>query len=153
MNFSVKLCPNLILSSLPQQVRKSRPPIPALHVSSRMAAPGSYCNMLRTPMASVSTLKVNMAALSPHAWVGLPHWVVVQTALLSLLFTASICLLMQAPSTSSASLAQAQVEGTASELGEELVSLVLLVGAIISVSLPHHPSSAPLQGTTWTPTT
>lgn len=94
-----------------------------------------------------------MAAHSPHAWVGLPPWVGAQTALLSLLFTASICLLMQAPSTSSASLAQAQVEGTASGQVVELVPVALLVGAIISVSLLRHPSSAPLQGTTWIPTT
>lgn len=109
--------------------------------------------MLRTPTAFVFTWKVNTEALSPRAWVGLPPWVGVQTALLSLLFTASICLLMQAPSTSYASPAQAQVEGTVSEQWAELVSVVLLVGAIISVSLPRHPFSALLHGTTWTPTT
>lgn len=151
MDFSIP--PNPMLSSLSQQVRRSQPPIPALHVSSHTAAPGSYCSMLRTRTASVSTWKVNTAVLSPHAWVDLPPWVGAQTALLSLLFMASICLLMQAPSTSSASQAQAQVEGTASEQGVELVLVVLLVGAIISVSLLRLPSSAPLQGTTWTLTT
>lgn len=94
-----------------------------------------------------------MAALSLHAWVGLLLWVEVQTALLSLPFTDSICLPMQAPSTSSAFLAQAQVEGTASEQGVYLALVAVLVGDIISVSLPRHPYSAPLQGTTWTPTT
>lgn len=93
-----------------------------------------------------------MAVLSPHAWVGLPLLVEVQIAPLSLPFMASICLPTQAPSTSSASLAQAQVEGTVSEQEVVLALVALLVGAIISVFLQHHPSSAPLQGTTWTPT-
>lgn len=153
VDFSLTMTPNPFLSSLSQQVKRSQPPIPALPVSSRMAALGSCCSMLRTPMASVSTWKVNMAALSHHAWVDLPPWVEVQTALLSLPFMASICLLTQAPSTSSASLARAQVDGIASEQGVESVLQAQLVGVIISVSLPHHPCSAPLQGTTWTPIT
>ncbi len=138
--------------SLSQQARRSQPPIPARHASSLTAAPGSCCSMLKIPMASVFTWKVNTAALSPRAWVGLHPLVGVQTVLLSLLFTAFICLLMQAPSTSSASLVRALVEGTVLEQGE-LVLVVLLVGAIISVSLPHRLSSAPPQETTWTPTT
>lgn len=89
-----------------------------------------------------------MAALSRHEWVDLRPWVGVQTAPLSLRFMASICLQMQAPSTSSVSLARAQVDVTALGQGVEL-ALLVLVEAIISVSLLRHPCSAPLQGTTW----
>lgn len=103
-------------------------------------------------MDFVSTWKVNTEALSPHGWVGLLLWVGVQTALLSLLFTACTCLPMQAPSTFSVSLAQARVDGTALEQGEDSVLVVLSLGCTISVFHLHRPSSAPLQGTTWIPT-
>ena len=149
----LRFSPNSILSSLSLQVRRSQLPTPALHVSSHMAAHGSCYSMLRTPMASVFIWKVNTAVLSPHAWVGLPPLVAALTVPLSLLFMASTCLPMQAPSTSYAFLARAQVEGTVLE--QEVVSslVVLWVEAIISVSLQRHPSSAPLQGTIWIPTT
>lgn len=143
----------MIFYFLFQQVRRSRPPTPVLPVSSLMAAPGSCCNTLRIPMDFVFTWKVNTAVLSPHAWVGLHPLVGVQTAPRSLPFMAFICLQMPAPSTSSASLARAQVDGTASEQEVSLAPVVLLLWAIISVSLQHHPSSAPLRGTTWMPTT
>lgn len=104
--------PNYLFCFLLQQERRSQQPTPALHVSSPTAAPGSCCSMLRTPMDFVSTWKVNTAALSPHGWVDPPPLVGVQTALLSRLFTASICLPMQALSTFFASRAQAQEEGT-----------------------------------------
>lgn len=148
----LQIKPNYRFCFLLQQERRSQQPTPALHVSSPMAAPGSCCSMLRTPMDFVSTWKVNTAALSPRGWVDPPPLVGVQTALLSRLFMASICLLMQALSTFFASRAQAQVEGTVLGQWEGLVLVVVLLGCIISVSLPPHPSSAPLQGTTWTTT-
>lgn len=144
----LKSIPNSIFISLSWQVRRSRPCIPARHVSSHTAAPGSCCSMLRTPTAFAFTWKVNTAALSPHAWVGLRPWVGAQTVPLSHLFTASICLLTRAPSTSYASPAQAQVEGTVSEQWAESGPVAVLVGAIISVSRLRHPSLAPLHGTT-----
>lgn len=118
-----------------------------------MAVPGSCCSTLRIPMDFVFTWTVNTAVLSPHVWVGLRPLVGVLTAPRSLPFMAYICLPMPAPSTSSASPARAQVDGTASEQEVSSAPVVLLLWAIISVSLQHHPSSVPLQGTTWIPTT
>lgn len=92
-----------------------------------------------------------MAVLSPHAWADLLPLVVVLTALLSLPFMASICHLMQALSTSSASPARAQGEGTALE--QEVPLALVFLEVIISVSPQHLLSSAPLHETIWIPTT
>lgn len=102
-------------------------------------------------MAFEFTWKVNMAVLSLHEWVGLLLLVVALTAPLSLPFTASICPLMLALSTSYASLARAQGEGTALE--QEVALALVFLGAIISVSPLHLLCSVPLHETIWIPTT
>lgn len=144
--FQLKL---FFFSSLYLQVRRSRRPTPALHASSPTAVLGSCCSTHKIPTGSASTWKVNMAALLPHAWVDHPPWAEVQTAPLNLHFMVYTCLQMPAPSTSSASLAQVQVDGTALELWVELGQFPQLLRSIISVFPLRRLSSARRPETTW----